>query len=141
MYKLSTSHLKAPIIINVLVYGAGPDYTQKHAGIGTAILDIGSGVTTLIPSWIKDNAGWWADGTIDDATFIQSIQFLVQNDVIEVSEAVVGSTGQESRSESGTVPSWVKTSAGGWADNTIDDATFIQSIQFLIRQGILIVHR
>ena len=30
------------IIIDVLVYGAGPDYTQKYAGIGTAILDIGS---------------------------------------------------------------------------------------------------
>ena len=132
---------EGPIIIDVLVYGAGPDYTQKHAGIGTAILDIGSGATTLIPSWIKDNAGWWADGTIDDATFIQSIQFLVQNDVIEVSEAGVGSTGQESRSESGAVPSWVKISAGWWADNTIDDATFIQSIQFLIRQGILTVQR
>ena len=132
---------EGPIIIDVLVYGAGPDYTQKHAGVGTAILDIGSGATTLIPSWIKDNAGWWADNTIDDATFIQSIQFLVQNDVIEVSEAGVGSTGQESRSESGTVPSWVKTSAGWWADNTIDDATFIQSIQFLIQQGILTVQR
>ena len=96
-------------------------------------------MTTLIPSWIKDNAGWWADGTIDDATFIQSIQFLIQNDVIKMSETSISSTSQEFGSGSGTVPSWIKISAGWWADSTIDDATFIQSIQFLILQGIIIV--
>ena len=133
------------IRIDVLVYGVGLDYDQKYAGIGTAGLDIGSGLTTSvpeaasIPSWIKNNAGWWADGTIDDATFIQSIQFLIQNDIIKIPETSVSSTGQESESDSGTIPSWVKTSAGWWADGTIDDATFIQSIQFLIQQGILIV--
>ena len=133
------------IRIDVRVYGVGLDYDQKYAGIGTASLDIGSGSTTSvpetvsIPSWIKNNAGWWADGTIDDATFIQSIQFLIQNDIIKIPETSVSSIGQESESDSGTIPSWVKTSAGWWADGTIDDATFIQSIQFLIQQGILIV--
>ena len=133
------------IRIDVLVYGVGLDYDQKYAGIGTVFLDIGSGSTASvpetasIPSWIKNNAGWWADGTIDDATFIQSIQFLIQNDIIKIPETGISSTGQESESESGTIPSWVKTSAGWWADGTIDDATFIQSIQFLIQQEVLIV--
>ena len=133
------------IRIDVLVYGVGLDYDQKYAGIGTVFLDIGSGSTASvpetasIPSWIKNNAGWWADGTIDDATFIQSIQFLIQNDIIKIPQAGISSTGQESGSESGTIPSWVKTSAGWWADGAIDDATFIQSIQFLVQQGILIV--
>jgi len=31
-----------------------------------------------IPVWIKNNAGWWADGSIDDDSFVQGIQFLVQ---------------------------------------------------------------
>ena len=131
--------------IDVLVYGVGLDYDQKYAGIGTVFLDIGSGLTASvpetasIPSWIKNNAKWWADGIIDDTTFIQSIQFLIQNDIIKISETDVSSTGQESESESGTIPSWVKTSAGWWADGIIDDTTFIQSIQFLIQQGILVV--
>ena len=131
--------------IDVLVYGVGLDYDQKYAGIGTVFLDIGSGLTasvpetTSIPSWIKNNAKWWADGIIDDATFIQSIQFLIQNDIIKISETDVSSTDQESESESGTIPSWVKTSAKWWADGIIDDTTFIQSIQFLIQQGILVV--
>jgi len=30
-----------------------------------------------IPIWVKNNAGWWAEGSIDDETFIQGIQFLI----------------------------------------------------------------
>ena len=37
-----------------------------------------------IPSWIKNNAKWWSDGQIDDETFVQGIQFLVQNRIIHV---------------------------------------------------------
>ena len=32
-----------------------------------------------IPSWIKNNAGWWADDKIDDFTFAQGIGFLIKN--------------------------------------------------------------
>ena len=38
----------------------------------------------IIPSWIKNNAGWWADGTIDDSTFITGIEFLVKEGIILV---------------------------------------------------------
>jgi len=38
----------------------------------------GSG-SNQIPSWIKNNAGWWADGSIDDNSFVQGIQYLIQN--------------------------------------------------------------
>ena len=37
-----------------------------------------------IPSWIKNNAGWWADGTIDDSAFIQGIQFLIKEGIIQI---------------------------------------------------------
>ena len=36
----------------------------------------------LIPAWIKNNAGWWADGSIDDETFVQGIEYLVKNGII-----------------------------------------------------------
>ena len=133
------------IRIDVLVYGVGPDYDQKYAGTGTVILDIGSDLTAhvpetvLIPRWVKDSSGWWAYSAADDATFIQGIRLLIQNGIIEIPYTCAGSTGQESGSGSDTVPRWVKTGAGWWADGAIDDATFIQSTQFLIRQGILIV--
>ena len=40
--------------------------------------------TNEIPSWIKNNAGWWADDVIDDNSFIQGIQFLVEKRILNV---------------------------------------------------------
>ena len=37
-----------------------------------------------VPSWIKNNAGWWADGTIDDDSFVQGIQFLVKEGFMKI---------------------------------------------------------
>ena len=39
----------------------------------------------LVPDWIKLNAGWWADGTLDDETFLNGIKYLIENGVIDVS--------------------------------------------------------
>ncbi|MBC8516387.1 MAG: hypothetical protein ISR81_04190 [Nitrosopumilus sp.] len=37
-----------------------------------------------IPSWIKNNAGWWAEGAIDDQAFVQGIQYLISNGILQV---------------------------------------------------------
>ena len=38
----------------------------------------------VIPPWVKSNAGWWADGLIDDATFVGALQFLITAGIIQV---------------------------------------------------------
>ena len=43
----------------------------------------GTGVNE-IPSWIKNNAAWWADGQIDDNSFVQGIQYLIQNRILRI---------------------------------------------------------
>ena len=40
-------------------------------------------------------------------------------------------------SSSNDIPGWIKNNAAWWADDQIDDDTFIQGIQFLIKEGIL----
>ena len=40
---------------------------------------------SLIPDWIKKNAVWWAEGTVDDATFLTGIEFLIEENIIDVS--------------------------------------------------------
>ena len=40
---------------------------------------------SLIPDWIKNNAAWWAEGSVDDQTFLNGIEFLIENGVIDVS--------------------------------------------------------
>ena len=37
-----------------------------------------------IPNWIKNNAGWWADGQIDDASFLKGIEYLLDNLIIQI---------------------------------------------------------
>ena len=37
-----------------------------------------------IPSWIKNNAGWWYDGQIDDEAFVQGIQYLITNGILQI---------------------------------------------------------
>ena len=130
--------------IDILVYGTGLDYNAKYAGIGSGIIEIGPSLPkttpstpevqlpTAIPSWIKNNAGWWADGSIDDDSFVQGIQFLIKEDVLKIPPTTQGSS-----SGSNEIPSWIKNNAGWWADGSIDDDSFVQGIQFLIKEGIM----
>ena len=83
-----------------------------------------------IPDWIKNNAGWWAAGSIDDDSFLNGISYLIQNDIIVIPPTDAGTEG-------GTVPEWVKNTAGWWADGTIDDGTFVNAIQYLIKEGLI----
>ena len=51
------------------------------------LLLVGSSVSSVyaeVPSWVKNNAGWWADGTIDDDSFVQGIQFLIKEGIMKV---------------------------------------------------------
>jgi len=37
-----------------------------------------------IPSWVKTNAGWWADDVISDDEFVRNIQYLIDKGIIEL---------------------------------------------------------
>jgi hypothetical protein len=85
--------------------------------------------TSEIPAWVKNNAGWWAAGAIDDNSFVQGIQFLVQEGFMKIPV-----TEQGSGSGSNEIPAWVKNNAGWWAAGAIDDNSFVQGIQFLVQE-------
>jgi hypothetical protein len=51
----------------------------KTSSIGTSSVSIDN-----IPNWIKTNAGWWADGSIDEKSFIQGIEYLIEQGIITV---------------------------------------------------------
>ena len=87
----------------------------------------------FIPDWVKNNAGWWANGDIPDSAFITGIEFLIKNEII-----VVPTSEAQSGNES-SIPEWIKTNAGWWADGDIDDKTFANGIEFLINVGIIVV--
>jgi hypothetical protein len=40
-----------------------------------------------VPEWVKNNAGWWADGSIPESDFFQGIQWLIDEEIIQVATA------------------------------------------------------
>jgi len=83
-----------------------------------------------IPVWIKDVAVFWCDEKIDDSSFIEGIQYLIDNDIIIITGTSVGSGGQE-------IPSWIKNNACWWSYGFISDVDFAQGLQYLVQEGII----
>jgi len=104
--------------------------------MGIFLLPVAAYAQSSIPDWIKNNAGWWAEGQIDDTTFLQGIQFLIKESIL-----IIPSIESLGTSESQKVPDWIKNNAGWWAEGQIDDTTFLQGIQFLIKNGIIIIEQ
>jgi len=44
-------------------------------------------MTNEIPSWIKNNAGWWSQGVITDTDFVSGIQWLINNGIMKIGVA------------------------------------------------------
>ena len=42
-----------------------------------------------IPAWIKNNAAWWAEGQIDDASFVSGITYMIENGIMEISQSEI----------------------------------------------------
>jgi hypothetical protein len=130
----------------IWVYGLAPegivpstptDYLQLKIPIQENTADIPAPIPDppsiqLIPEWIKNNAGWWADGQIDDSSFVQGIQWLIKEGIMKIP-----ATSQGTGTGTNEIPSWIKNNAGWWADGQIDDDSFVQGIQWLIKEGIM----
>jgi len=41
------------------------------------------GADSIVPEWIKSNAGWWAWGKIGDDDFVKGIQYLIKEGIIK----------------------------------------------------------
>ena len=129
----------------IMVYGFGPEMIAPSGeDTGYIMFDVNiagekpQAAQTFgdskiqIPDWVKNNAGWWADGQIDDAAFVTSIQYLINSGIMEIPETTQGSS-----SGGNSIPGWIKNNAGWWADGQIDDKAFVTGIQWLISNGIM----
>lgn len=75
--------------MTVAIFSHGMDNLQTYAGISSTFFEIKTAPnnnteTTVIPTWIKNNAGWWADGKIGDNDFVQGIQFLIKEGIMKI---------------------------------------------------------
>ena len=57
-----------------------------------------------VPEWIKNTAGWWATDVISETEFVNAVEFLVKENIIQVNVSQTSETSQ-------SVPEWVKNTA------------------------------
>jgi len=88
-----------------------------------------------VPEWIKNNAGWWSDGQISETEFIQAIQFLSKQGIINIPPGPIDETGKTAQS----VPNWIKNVAEMWSDDLITEDNFVAAIQWLSTNGIIVI--
>ena len=111
--------------------------------IGSSILIPNSSAQeeTQIPYWVKNVAGWWANNEISEKEFLSGIEYLINNNIISISfmpcGAVAAIADSDPTLEAKLVPNWVKNNAGWWATDQIEDADFLNGIEYLIKKDIL----
>ena len=87
---------------------------------------------TSIPNWIRNNAKWWASGTIEDRDFVMGVQYLAQQKIIRVDNTNIAPVDPNQE-----IPNWVRNNAKWWGDGLITDSDFVKGIQYLAQQGII----
>lgn len=130
------------VTIKSIVNNGLPDTSRIGMGRGTIVIpstvttETSSGSTHAIqiPTWVKNNAGWWANGQIRDSDFVKGIQYLIKQGIM-----VIPPTQNGQASTTVSIPSWVKNNAMWWSNNQISDSDFVKGIQYLITSGIMTI--
>ena len=86
-----------------------------------------------VPEWVKNTAGWWATDQISETEFVNAVEFLVKENIIQVNVSQTSET-------SDGVPEWVKNTAGWWATNQISETEFVNAVEFLVKENIIQVN-
>ena len=96
-----------------------------------------------VPEWIKNSVEMWSEDKINDDSFIQGIQFLVQEQIIDIPmESNVSEVKDKNiiifeEEKITRVPDWVKDSAGWWVEGLLSNEEFVNGIKYLVEQGII----
>jgi len=126
------------IVARALVLDTGvvipPNNPETEIYVGVPRVSITPVSTDIdIPSWVKKNAAWWSDGQINDPDFAKGIEYLVQENIINVP------TSEENVDEVDTksIPIWVKKNAAWWSEGHLTDVEFANGIQYLVSTGLI----
>ena len=74
----------------------------------------------------------------DDVTGVITLHFENLNGS-DLADAILPVIVDRINADQTSVPAWIKNNAGWWATDQIDDSAFLQGIQYLIKEGIVII--
>lgn len=120
-----------PGVVWFYIFGRTQDSAEQQPVIESNTEPKPTSENTKIPSWMKNNAKWWAEEKIGDSDFILGIQYLINQEIIKIPDTVQGTQSSQK------IPYWIKNNAEWWATGLMSDLDFVEGIQYLIRNGIM----
>ena len=76
-----------------------------------------------IPIWFKATAKNWSQGKMSDDEFMQAVQYLTKQGILNVPYYNSPATSTQS------LLSWIRTSASAWSDGKISDDEFVNALK------------
>ena len=117
-----------------------------------------------VPAWIKNVAVWWGEDKITDEDFVNTFQYLVENEILEIpvpvsvepecglglvlnqtsNECVIHDESEEKgifidaiEEHKKTVVSLIKTTTFWWGEGKIADKDFLNALQYLVENNVI----
>ena len=85
-----------------------------------------------IPDWFKQTAKFWASQTMSDDEYIQTIDFLIDEQIIHIPQTKTPKDKADSN-----IPMLIKTNAEKWGKGEMSDDEFSIGIQWMLNQGMI----
>ena len=93
-----------------------------------------SNYTTIkIPDWFRKNAKWVSLTKISDKDFASGIEYLFQQEIIQIPDTVLAEHGAYEKN----LPGWLRQDAGWWSQRLLSDEEFAKSLKWLIVNGFI----
>jgi type VI protein secretion system component Hcp len=119
--------------VSVIGFNANSTAGAENETIVLKSSKIKENLPTVIPGWIKNNAKWFADGSIGETDFTKGIEYMIQQGIMKIPNLPQTPTDVAKTN----VPDWVKNNAKWWAEGQITDDDFVKGIQYLVEKGII----
>ena len=133
-------------------------------GLITSSLEDASAEEEIFPLWLKDIAVWWGEEQITDQDFVNTLQYLVEKNILAIPDRDFGEPvcdsglilnkttsdcviNDESESkgifidavneQQKIVVSWIKVTTLWWGQDKIDDEDFMNALQYLLENNVI----
>ena len=87
---------------------------------------------SILPQWVKIDAGLWSLNSISDTEFKNAVEFVITNQLVQKPIAL------DTDVIISNIPDWLKNIAGWLSQNEISEADFINSITHLCNEKLII---
>jgi hypothetical protein len=114
---------------------------KKSSEISLDIQYEGEEDRSKIPQWVKNSVKWWAEDKINEMDFILGIQDLIRKGILNppTLENQTVDEYEENKPLSVKIPKYVKQTSLWWTEDKISDQEFVDSMQYLIKKGYLVI--